>query len=98
VRELENAVERAVILSSGEWIASEDLPEEFHRNPDAAAATEEMVPLQEGVRIKKKQMIIEAFQKAKGSYVDTARILDVHPNYLHRLIKSLDIKDELESL
>jgi Nif-specific regulatory protein len=96
VRELENAVERAVILSSGEWIASEDLPEEFHRVSGETGDVEELVPLQEGVRIKKKQMIIEAFQKAKGSYVDTARILDVHPNYLHRLIKSLDIKSDLE--
>ncbi len=99
VRELENAIERAVILSSGEWIAAEDLPEEFHRGSGSAGdPSVEIVPLQEGIRSKKKQMIIEAFQKANGSYVDTAKILDVHPNYLHRLIKSLDIKSELEDL
>lgn len=100
VRELENAVERAVILSSGEWIAPEDLPEEMLRASTTVSDDEDagVIPLQEGVRTKKKQMILEAFQQANGSYVDTAKILDVHPNYLHRLIKTLDIKDELESL
>ena len=67
-------------------------------NASSAAADDEFVPLQEGIRSKKRQMIMEAFRKARGSYVDTARILDVHPNYLHRLIKTLDIKDELESI
>ncbi|REJ77749.1 MAG: FHA domain-containing protein [Acidobacteria bacterium] len=99
VRELENAVERAVILSSGEWVAAEDLPEEFSlEGSGAGSGGDGPVPLQEGVKLKKKQMIIEAFRKAEGSYVDTAKILDVHPNYLHRLIKTLGIKEELESL
>ncbi len=99
VRELENAVERAVILCSGEWIGPADLPDEFARDASPESAGDgELVPLQEGVKIKKKQMIVEAFRKARGSYVDTAKILDVHPNYLHRLIKTLGIKEELEGL
>ena len=57
-----------------------------------------MLPLQEGVKIKKRQMIMEAFRKSGGSYVETAKILDVHPNYLHRLIKTLGIKEDLEGM
>ncbi|HUF03855.1 MAG TPA: sigma 54-interacting transcriptional regulator [Aridibacter sp.] len=99
VRELENAVERAVILSSGEWVVAEDFPEEFALDvPASGAGSGDLVPLQEGVKIKKKQMIIEAFRKADRSYVETAKILDVHPNYLHRLIKTLGIKEDLEKM
>lgn len=98
VRELENMVERAVILSSGEWIGPDDFPSEMSKAVSEPASEDELVPLQEGIRSKKRQMIMEAFRKAGGSYVETAKILDVHPNYLHRLIKTLDIKDELESI
>ena len=31
-----------------------------------------------------------------GSYAEAARILGVHPNYLHRLIRNLELKDILK--
>ena len=46
---------------------------------------------------KKKELIFKAFLDARGSYVETAKILDIHPNYLHRLIRNLNIKEELEN-
>jgi transcriptional regulator with GAF, ATPase, and Fis domain len=49
------------------------------------------------VRQTKKQLIHKAFKEAKGSYVEAARLLDVHPNYLHRLIRNLNMKSELEN-
>ncbi|MEZ5424821.1 MAG: sigma 54-interacting transcriptional regulator [Pyrinomonadaceae bacterium] len=93
VRELENAIERAVVLGSTEWILPEDLPEVFS---DLSIETGEADTFQDAVREKKKELIREAFQKAEGSYVETARLLDLHPNYLHRLIRNLEMKDELE--
>ena len=50
----------------------------------------------EALREKKKELISNAFREAKGNYVETAKILDVHPNYLHRLIRTLDMKSILE--
>lgn len=95
VRELENAVERAVVLGSSEWILPEDLPEDFHEIVIETENTE-LSTYHEAVRKLKKELIKNAFQEAEGSYVDTAKLLDVHPNYLHRLIRNLEIKGELE--
>jgi Nif-specific regulatory protein len=97
VRELENAVERAAVLGSSEWILPEDLPEDFlDLQPDAEASAVSAETYHEAIRERKKELIINAFREAGGNYVETAKLLDVHPNYLHRLIRNLEIKDELE--
>ncbi len=97
VRELENTIERAVVLGSSEWILPEDLPEDFLATP-ANTEFNNISTYHDAVREKKKELIIKAFQEAKGSYTEAAKLLDVHPNYLHRLIRNLEIKDELEGL
>ncbi len=43
----------------------------------------------------KKHLILDAVQQTRGGYAEAARILGVHPNYLHRLIRNLDLKDVL---
>jgi len=45
----------------------------------------------------KKQLILNALDDAKGNYTDAARLLGVHPNYLHRLIRNLDLREALRS-
>lgn len=99
VRELENAIERAVVLGSSEWILPEDIPENMLEAVNLQDFNETL-PLNyhNAVQERKKELIRKAFQEAKGSYVEAAKILDVHPNYLHRLIRNLDIKSELESI
>jgi transcriptional regulator with GAF, ATPase, and Fis domain len=47
------------------------------------------------VKEKKKQLILEAMEQAQGSYAEAARSLGVHPNYLHRLIRNLELKEAL---
>ncbi|HEY0457851.1 MAG TPA: sigma 54-interacting transcriptional regulator [Pyrinomonadaceae bacterium] len=96
VRELENAIERAAVLGSSEWILPEDLPEDFLDIQPDAEASAVAETYHEALREKKKELILNAFREARGNYVETAKILDVHPNYLHRLIRNLEIKDELE--
>jgi DNA-binding NtrC family response regulator len=44
----------------------------------------------------KKQLILDAVEQTRGNYVEAAGILGVHPNYLHRLIRNLDLKDNLK--
>jgi len=41
-------------------------------------------------------LIIDAVAQAKGNYTEAANLLGLHPNYLHRLIRNLDIKGELK--
>jgi Nif-specific regulatory protein len=100
VRELENAMERAVVLGSSDWILPEDLPENILENAESFAVETEPSgeTYHEVVLETKKQLIRKAFKDARGSYVEAAKLLDVHPNYLHRLIRNLNLKTELESL
>jgi Nif-specific regulatory protein len=93
VRELENAIERAVVLGTTENILPEDLPESvLESEPTAAPATK----YHDAVTQTKKQIITNAMQQSKGSYTEAAKLLGVHPNYLHRLIRNLNLKDELK--
>ena len=50
----------------------------------------------ECVRDAKVRVIVDAFREAGRSYTEAARILGLHPNYLHRLIRNLDLKSVLE--
>jgi Nif-specific regulatory protein len=94
VRELENAIERAVVLGTTEVILPEDLPE---------AALETDVPVtggvakyHEAVAEAKKQLILKAVEQAGGNYTEAAKLLGVHPNYLHRLIRNMNLRPEIK--
>jgi DNA-binding NtrC family response regulator len=93
VRELENAVERALVMGSSEMILLEDLPESLLEQEAPAEIHEGRYHA--SVKELKKQLIINAVEQTRGNYVDAAAILGVHSNYLHRLIKNLGLKDEL---
>lgn len=94
VRELENAIERAVVLGTTDRILAEDLPEavlESEVAPITAATT-----YHEAVTQTKRQIILEAMERAGGSYTEAAKLLGVHPNYLHRLIRNLNLREQLK--
>jgi transcriptional regulator with GAF, ATPase, and Fis domain len=44
----------------------------------------------------KKDLIVRAVEEAHGNYNAAARLLGLHPNYLHRLIKNLGLKGTLK--
>ena len=94
VRELENAIERAVVLGATDRILLEDLPESVLESEPAATAPG--TKYHEAVAQTKKQIILGAMQQAKGNYTEAAKLLGVHPNYLHRLIRNLNLKDQLK--
>ena len=93
VRELENAIERAVVLGSSDLILPEDLPEAVLEKAESAGAS--MTAFHDSLREAKKQLILNAFEQAQGSYTEAARMLGLHPNYLHRLIRNLNMKQLL---
>jgi DNA-binding NtrC family response regulator len=93
VRELENAIERALVMGSSEMVLLEDLPEsllEQAPSPDVADGK-----YHANVMELKKQLILDAVEQTRGNYVEAAGILGVHPNYLHRLIRNLGLKDAI---
>src|SRR5260370_278473 len=93
-RERENAIERAVVLGSSDLILPEDLPESLLERPPAPEMNE--AKYHAAVKELKKQLILDAVEQTQGSYADAARILGVHPNYLHRLIRNLELKESLK--
>lgn len=94
VRELENAIERAVVLGTTEQILADDLPEAVVE-ADPTVSVEEASSYHEQVVRTKKRMITEAMKQTNGNYTAAAKLLNLHPNYLHRLIRNLNMKDEL---
>lgn len=93
VRELENAIERALVMGSSDMVLLEDLPESLLEQTAPDEVTEGKYHA--SVKEHKKRLILDAVEQAGGNYVDAASILGVHPNYLHRLIRNLQLKDEI---
>jgi transcriptional regulator with GAF, ATPase, and Fis domain len=96
VRELENAVERALVMGASDTVQLEDLPESLLEQAPAAETHEGKYHA--SVKKWKKQLIVEAVEQTRGNYVEAAAILGVHPNYLHRLIRNLGLKEELNEI
>jgi Nif-specific regulatory protein len=95
VRELENAIERAVVLGSTASILPEDLPETvLEAEPVAGASAPPVTKYHEAVREAKRQLIARALEQSNGSVTEAARALGVHPNYLHRLMRNLNLRPE----
>jgi transcriptional regulator with GAF, ATPase, and Fis domain len=90
VRELENAIERAVVLGSRDLIVPEDLPEAVLEAHPASGACP--TKYHEAVKEAKKQLVLKALERAAGSYTEAAKLLGVHPNYLHRLVRNLGLR------
>jgi transcriptional regulator with GAF, ATPase, and Fis domain len=94
VRELANAIERAVVLSTGDVIAPEDLPEALLETGSPAELG--LAKYHDAVNSAKREVILKAARETKGSYVEAAKRLGVHPNYLSRLIRNLKLKEEIQ--
>ena len=94
VRELQNALERAVVLGSSDHIRPEDLPEalvETNTEPTHSS----LLRYHDAVNSVKRQVIMRAIEQAGGSFTEAAKLLDLHPNYLHRLVRNMDLRKEL---
>ncbi|MDT4965394.1 MAG: two-component system, NtrC family, response regulator HydG [Acidobacteriota bacterium] len=94
VRELENSIERAVVLGTTELILPEDLPEA--QLETAIPSNVGVANYHEAVTEAKKQLILNAVEQAGGNYTEAAKLLGVHPNYLHRLIRNMNLRPEIK--
>jgi len=101
VRELENAIEHAVVLGLDPVIARDDLPDAVAEAGSATgtgtAAHPAAARFHDTIKQTKKDLIIRAVEEADGNYNAAARLLGLHPNYLHRLIKNFQLKATLEN-
>ena len=89
VRQLQNVIERSLILAEGPQLGVQDLPPEFHR---LAVASE--IPrgsFHEAVRYFKRELVLSALRAHAGNRLKAARELCISRSYLHRLLNQLEI-------
>jgi len=92
VRELENAIEHAIVLGLTDEILPEDLPIGMleQQSEDVAGARYHDV-----LNRAKKELVLDALRESSGSFPEASRLLGIHPKYLHRLVRNLNLKSEL---
>jgi len=97
VRELENAIERAVILAENQpTIRPEDLPPEVREARDTAVPTDGPQRIAALADVEK-QHILKALGQLDGNRKETARVLGIGENTLHRKLKSYGIGSKRSS-
>jgi len=95
IRELENAIERAIVIGNSDLILPEDLPDALADR--ALPMSDSATNFHEAVRDTKKHLILNALEQSQGNYTQAAKLLGLHPNYLHRLVSNLDLKATLKN-
>ena len=92
IRELENAIERAVILITGEYITEKQLPLNITKKyPDLATPPSASVSVMDGTRSLEdieKEAIITTLQASGGNKAETARRLGITRKTLHNKLKN----------
>jgi Nif-specific regulatory protein len=96
IRELQNAVERAVITAVGDLIDVADFPVELVQVDRARQG--EIPRLYEAVNEATCRVILEAVESANGRVSEAATWLGIHPNNLHRLIARHNLKADIERI
>jgi len=91
VRELENAIEHAIVMGLTDEILPEDLPNALLEEQSSGLAA---ARYHNTLNQTKKQLVLTALDEANGSPVEAARLLGIHPKYLHRLIRNLNLKSD----
>jgi DNA-binding NtrC family response regulator len=94
IRELENMIERLVVLKKQGLIAVEDLPEKINRKPAAPELKEQFIRFNdEGINLSREvdqyenQLIIEALRKANGVTTRAAQLLQLNRTTLVEKLK-----------
>ncbi|MGA0114392.1 MAG: sigma-54-dependent transcriptional regulator [Burkholderiales bacterium] len=96
VRELENILERAVALASGDEITEEDLQLADER-PQEVDEQIEGLPLPERLEAVERKAIMEALERTRYNQTAAAKLLGISFRALRYRIQRLGIKQELDA-
>ena len=99
VRELENVIERAVILAPGTTITVSDLPSQI-RNPKSGTLQLDGIPdgvgLSETLAAVEKRMILRAMKMSGNVQTKAAKILGIGKSGLNQKLKKFNIDRQLD--
>jgi DNA-binding NtrC family response regulator len=91
IRELENLVERVLVLSNGEQITEEDLPADMRAMSQTPPNTALVLDIpEEGISLEaiERELLLRALEKAAGNQTKAARYLDIsRRTFIYRMEK-----------
>jgi two-component system response regulator HydG len=91
VRELENVIEQSMVLSEGNHIGLESLPVALQGDADKLEVPRGEVPLPDILEDLEKQLILKAYEKARGVKTETARLLGIKTSALYYKLEKYGI-------
>jgi DNA-binding NtrC family response regulator len=89
IRELQNVLERAVVLAPGNTITSDLLPPQLNQKTKEEISPG--IPLDEALKKFKKEFISQTLSVTNNNQSKAAKLLGIQRTYLNRLIKELGI-------
>jgi two-component system response regulator AtoC len=98
IRELENVIERAVLLAKGRWVSPEDLPNHIitHSASDhafpAGQLPEGSLSIRKASKWVERDLIQKALELTGGNRTQAAKILEISRPTLDAKIKEYEIK------
>lgn len=93
VRELENVIERAVLLSDNEYLSVEDLPGAIRNATGAENYNMDSNKLEEAVQVFEKHHIQSILKRTDGNKSEAARLLGIDPSTLYRKMERLGLSE-----
>ncbi len=91
VRELENAVQQAMVFAEGALVRADELPAALRDAPPALPVPTGDRPLPEILDDLERQLVADAFQRARGVKAEAARLLGVKPSALYYKLEKYGI-------
>ena len=93
IRELENIIERTVILCQNKRVTKEDLPDFFQeiKIPRFSAHHKKNIPLKEALRYSEKEIIERVLAESNGNRQKAAKLLGINRTTLYNKMKEYDL-------
>jgi two-component system response regulator AtoC len=96
VRELENTIERAIVLTDGDNIGLDNLPYEiqnFEDKEQLPSLAEEEYSIKKTSKVLERNLIQKALKKTKGNHTHAARLLEISHRALLYKIKEYGVEE-----
>jgi DNA-binding NtrC family response regulator len=93
VRELRNVIERAIVLSPGDVMTVNELPDKLKKNGRAPNGQQEASSLKTALADYEKTLLMNVYHAQQGNKEDTARVLGIDLATLYRKLKKYGIED-----
>jgi len=92
VRELANVIERAIIISTSDYITPADLPVDFCRRPGYSVSPSDRISLTGLLKDFEKDVINRVLEQCRGNKVKAARSLKLSRSKLYRKLREYNIR------